>query len=118
MCCMLWLTKIPVKLCFLRSCTKLMTLLVSLTDRWFVGPSRISSRDLKCMARAIATPCRWPTTGCCDRARQALQVTSADPRRANEPSVGQGNQQGHQLRAGPQEAEFDRDLRQPQHAAH
>ena len=33
---------------------------VSLTERWLVGSSRISTLDLKCMARAMATPCRWP----------------------------------------------------------
>ena len=39
---------------------KPITLLVSLTERWLVGSSRISTFDLKCMARAMATPCRWP----------------------------------------------------------
>ena len=37
-----------------------MTLLVSLTERWLVGSSRIITLDLKCIARAMATPWRWP----------------------------------------------------------
>ena len=44
----------PVMPCADKPRTNPITLSVSFTDKWFVGSSRISTFDLKCIARAIA----------------------------------------------------------------
>jgi simple sugar transport system ATP-binding protein len=48
-----------------------------------------------CVGRRIV---RRPEAGRRDSARHAFQVEGADPRRADQPSVGEGNRQGHWLR--------------------
>ena len=58
--CMLCEMKMPVMPCAESPRTKPSTLSVSFTERWLVGSSRMSRRDLKCMARAMATPWRCP----------------------------------------------------------
>ena len=66
--------------------------------------------------RAGRRAVRRPAAGRRHRARHAFQVEGADPRRADQSSLGQGDEQGDRLRARPEGAGRHRHLHQPQHA--
>ena len=74
---------------------------------------RSASALARCAGRRTL---RRPASGRRHRPGHALQVEGDDPRRADQPSVGQGDQQGHRLRPRAAGAERHRHLHQPQHA--
>ena len=60
---------------------------------------------------------RRPAAGRGNRACDVFQVEGFDPRRADQPALGQGDQQGHRFRQGAEETRRHRHLHQPQHAS-